>query len=473
METLAVWCERQTAFFTKAFKKRYVTFDPESRRLSYAEDECKPPKGALIVTKVARCCQVMEVKASDLFTLMIDGKHEDGKEDQWTLRMPTREVFEEWHQAIRSVCAAAGLMEPLNFGLPFIDPRTSLPFAQVPLEHLFRFAVLEKAVIHFFATVTLVTATTGKESHPARHHLVVGDKAIYIFTHNATILYCSLISHIRRIYQGPEATFFAVHVKSPEPDIVVKDFSGGTQVASILARLFSVTTGKSLSVMPINVPTAEVLAESQQLRLSGDEGYKLHVVSPTTKMRLRQVIDANRDGAGAGSNNGLNTNGEDRTPAVDKSLLTEAATPGPADPLTALLLTIGLSEYAPRLLSQHVDLDVLQCMDVSDLMTFGVSDATHCRKILDAASQLDTASPAVGTDAALDTLTPKAAYPTGKAAVGVTLSDDDDDDDIHLPLPPRMELTLDDDSDEELLPPAPPPVKVAGPPAIVLDDDDL
>ncbi|RNC30603.1 hypothetical protein TcCL_Unassigned06878, partial [Trypanosoma cruzi] len=249
----------------------------------------KPPKGVIIVTKMVRCCQVMEVKTSDLFTLIVDGSHEDGKEDQWTLRMPNRQVFEEWTEVIGNVCAAAGLMQPLNFGLPSIDPRTNLPFAQVPLEYLFKFAVLEKAVIHFFGTVTLVTSTTGKDNHPARHNLVVGDKAIYIFTQNATILYCSLISHIRRIYHGPEATFFAVHVKSPAPDIVVKDFSEGAQVAFILARLFHVTTGKSLSVMPINVPTAEVLVESQQLRLNGDEGYKLHVVSPTTKLRLRQV----------------------------------------------------------------------------------------------------------------------------------------------------------------------------------------
>ncbi|RNE99958.1 hypothetical protein TraAM80_07899 [Trypanosoma rangeli] len=471
MDTLAVWCERQTAFFTKAFKKRYVTFNPEFRRLLYAEEESKPPKGVIIVTKVVRCCQVMDVKASDLFMLMVDGNQENGKEDQWTLRMPTRDVFDKWYQAIASVCAAAGLMEPLNFGLPSVDPRTNLPFAQLPLEHLFRFAVLEKAVIHFFATATLVTSNTGKGNHPVRHHFVVGDRAIYIFTHTATILYCSLISNIRRIYQSPEATFFAVHVKFPEPDIVVKDFLEGAQAAFVLTRLFQVTTGKSLSVLPINVPTAEVLVESEQLRLSGGEGYELHVVSPITKTRLRQMIDANKDGKDASDNSGLNTNGRGQAKKLDKAFAVEDAVPGSTDSLTALLLKIGLSEYAPRLLSRHVDLDVLQCMDVPDLMTFGVSDAVHCQRILDAASQLDAAAPAVGGNAALDVFVPTTANPTGKAAGGVMLSDDDDE--IDLSVPPRKGVTLDDDSDEELLPPASPVINMAKPPAIIFDDDDL
>ncbi|EKG03331.1 hypothetical protein TCSYLVIO_005630 [Trypanosoma cruzi] len=472
MNTISVWCERQTASFTKAFKKRYVTFDPESRKISYAENEQKPPKGVIIVTKMVRCCQVMEVKTSDLFTLIVDGSHEDGKEDQWTLRMPNRQVFEEWTEVIGNVCAAAGFMQPLNFGLPSVDPRTNLPFAQVPLEYLFKFAVLEKAVIHFFGTVTLVTSTTGKDNHPARHNLVVGDKAIYIFTQNATILYCSLISHIRRIYHGPEATFFAVHVKSPAPDIVVKDFSEGAQVAFILARLFHVTTGKSLSVMPINVPTAEVLVESQQLRLNGDEGYKLHVVSPTTKLRLRQVIDTNKDGRSLSGSVNMNANGGGQKHGVDKALAVEPTVVAPADPLTTLLHKIGLPEYASKLLSQHVDLDVLQCMDVSDLMTFGVSNKSHCQMILDAAMRSDTADPENVDDDALDAFDPKAGYPSGKPVGGVTLSDDEDDE-IDLFVPPQRTVTLDEDSDEELLPSRTPAVNVSKPPAIVIDDDDL
>ncbi|ORC91521.1 uncharacterized protein TM35_000051170 [Trypanosoma theileri] len=469
MSSISVWCERQTASFTKAFKKRFVTFEQESRRLSYSEDDRKPPKDVLIITKVVRCCQVMEVKMSELFTLMIDGNHEDGREDQWTLRMPSRQVFEEWNEILWNACAAAGLMEPYNCGLPPVDPRTNVAFAQVPLEYLFKFAVLEKAVIHFFASVTLVTPLVKKDSQPGQHILVVGDKAIYIFNQGALIMYCSLISHIRKIHHGADATFFAIQIKSPAPDIVVKDFSEGVQLASILSRLFQVTTGKRLNIMPINVPTAELLVDSQQLRLSGDEGYKLKAVPPSTKMRLRQAIDANREATGGVSNENEIQQPQDMgevAGALDNTDIDSA------DPLTKLLHRIGLPQYGPTLLSQHVDLDVLQCMDASDLMTFGVTNESHCHKILNAAlnSEMDdlnitneklTAS----TAPAVSTTIPQ------KSGVGVTLSDDDDDFDLVIPPPRQGGVVLDDDSDEDPLA-SKPAARGAANPAIIIDDDD-
>ena len=47
-----------------------------------------------------------------------------------------------------------------------------------------------------------------------------------------------------------------------------------------------------------------------------------------------------------------------------------------------MLKEIGLPQYAAALLKQHVDIDVLQCMDLTDFETFGVKDKAHCEAIL-------------------------------------------------------------------------------------------
>ncbi|KEG11629.1 Tcc1i14-2.7 [Trypanosoma grayi] len=468
MSPLSVMCERQTTSFTKAFKKRYVTFDRESRKLSYAEDDSKPPKGVIIVTKVVRCCQVMKVKAAELLTLMIDGNHEDGRADQWTLRMPTLQLFEEWNETLWTACAGAGLMEPYNYGLPPVDPRSNLPFAQVPLQHLFKFSGLEKMVIHFFGAITLLSSTVAKDTQSPHHVLVVGDRAIYVFNLNATVIYCSLISHIRKLHHGPEATFFALQLRPPAPDIVVKDFSGAVQVASVVGRLYQVATGKKLNIMPINVPTAEVLVESQQLRLSAGEGYKLQMVPPSTKLRLRQAIDAKRDETDADA-----YGNSDEKPQTGNGATADSSTyPDSADPLTKLLHGIGLSQYAPTLLSQHVDLDVLKCMDASDLNTFGVMDKSHCQKILEAALRSEMDFLGVGNGNGNASATP----PTGvanPAAGGIALSDDDDDDDLVLPATRQKSVSLDDDSDVELPAKKAPAANAAKPAITIVDDDDL
>ncbi|KAH9593161.1 Sterile alpha motif domain [Trypanosoma melophagium] len=424
-----------------------------------SSDDRKPTKDVLIITKVIRCCQVMEVKTSELLTLMIDGNHEDGREDQWTLRMPSRQVFDEWNEILWNACAAAGLMEPYNCGLPPVDPRTNVSFAQVPLEYLYKFAVLEKALIHFFVPVTLLTPSLKKDSHSGQHILVVGDKPIYIFNQAALMMYCSLISHIRKIHHGEDATFFAVQIKSPAPDIVVKDFSEGVQLASILSRLFEVTTGKRLNIMPINVPTAELLVDSQQLSLIGDEGYKLKAVPPGTKMLLRQAIDAIREATGGVSDKSEKQQSQDMgevTSALDNTDIDSS------DPLTKLLHSIGLPQYRPTLLNQHVDLDILQRMDASDLMTFGVTNESHCHRILNAAmsSEMDalkitndkpTASTVTTTTTTTTNTTTTTTTTTApqKSGVAVTLSGDDDD-----PLVSK------------------PPAKGAANPPIIIDDDD-
>lgn len=471
MNTISIWCERQTSSFTKAFKKRYVTFEIECRKLSYAEDDRKCPRDTIIVTNIVRVCQVMEVREHELLTLIIDGKRADGKEEHWTLRMPDRQSFDEWTEILWTACAYAGLMGPFNSGLPPVDPLTKLPFAQVPLEHLFTFALLERAVIYFFDTVTLFTPTVKKDHRSGRQRLVVGDKAVYVFDDKAAVLHCSRISSINYICYGSDANFFAISFQPPEADIVVKDFTNSNQLASVLNTLFYAATNQEVTVVPITVPTAEMLVESYQLRLSGSENYKLHLIPPTNKARLRQKIDAGCDGAFDNVTTEVNNFEEtSKQQEINDGLLAgESNDPEGNEPLVMLLCKIGLHQYSSLLLSQHVDLDVLQCMDASDLMTFGIKNEEHCKKILDAVVNTDMGNlEKVDDDELSLVISPK---PAAKATVAgdIVLSDDDD---ICLLDKPRTAVVLDDDFDDDLfslLPAAPSAAK----PPIVLDDDDL
>lgn len=451
-----------------------MTFEIESRKLSYAEDDRKPPRDTIVLTNFVRLCQVMEVKEHELLTLTVDGKRADGKEEHWTLRMPDRQAFEEWTTTLWTACAHVGLMSPFNFGLPPVDPLTKLPFAQVPLEHLFTFALLERAVIYFFDTVTLLTSTVGKDHRPGRQRLVVGDKAVYVFDQKAAVLCCCRISKIDSIYYSPDATFFAIGLQPPASDIVMKDVNCSVQLASILNTLFLVTTSRELKVIPINVPTAEVLVESQQLRLDAAEGYKLQLIPPTNKARLCQKIDAGCDEIGDEINGKVNNFTE--KPKQHEEGMGDELTAGKFndlegnEPLVSLLCRIGLAEYASLLLSQHVDLDVLQCMDASDLMTFGIKSEEHCKKILDAVLNMDAdILEKIDCDESSLVFTSRPAV-NAIATEKITLSDDDDD--ICLPNQPRKAVVLDDDSDDELLPSLPAAVNTVKPPIVIDDDDD-
>ncbi|CUG87052.1 Hypothetical protein, putative [Bodo saltans] len=399
--------------YTKKWAARFCTFDPAARKFTYSESdkENASVKAYLILTKVIRCAELREgLMGPDVFTMNLEG-HLDGdsaKVEQWNMRFPNDEQFESWYEAMRRSLATAGLMEPYNYGLPPVDPRQGLPFARIPITHLFKFVLLEKAIVYSFTQLRFVdpTAVAGATNALADGVLVVGDKLLYLFRPNADVLRCTNLTNITQLHYTKGCTTVALTVKAPEADLVIQVPEGLDVMKHALSVQFrAMNGGKALPVTPIDADK-KIEAIAATMRIKPDEGYKIEVASPTAKSRLKHALDqyekqegvtfdpnAHRakkatekrqnsvglpsgsasptGGAAAGGGGG----GSSSTAGLDTTI-----------PLVRFLVRLGLTQYGAQLLKQHVDMDVLQCMDLVDLETFGVKNKEHGQKMLDSAN---------------------------------------------------------------------------------------
>lgn len=249
--------ERKTKY-TRKWTRRFCKFDATSRYLSYAnaEHESGPPKRTMLVNKMTRLSELVETDAFQLTTLLFDGPlvpnlsaataagdvvpHADDaqKSVQWAFRIPDRATFEVWYQWIRRSLAAAGFMSPLNGGLPASDPRHQLPYATVPLEHLFHFSRLEDAVMYSFLEVrcfdACAAAILGDDHNTMCGGVaIVGENAVHIFRSNATTICSFPITFVKTIrcshghqQQVDASRFCVLQLHAPEPDIVFECRSG-------------------------------------------------------------------------------------------------------------------------------------------------------------------------------------------------------------------------------------------------------
>jgi hypothetical protein len=520
----------RTTKYTKQWSKRYFTFDPSSRKLTYGKDDKSGPKGAICVTKIMRLSEQFEFKASspDLLSICVDGTLDDGKTDQWSMRFPDLDMFSVWYEAIRGAVSASGLMESVTFGLPQIDPRYNLPFATVPLESLHKFGLLEKAIIYFFghcgcftpagSGVAAVVGTSLLSGGSAQSDafLVIGDKHVYTFRPSADVIRCFLLSSITKIHHTPGTNFMAIQLEPPEADVIIRNTPKTKEITDILRRLCKVNSqGKEPPLVAITATSVEAFVEagSSFLRLTPDADFKPNIASPTPKSRLKFALDmyekkngskfgnAAAGGAGEGGSAGggklSGVTSLSSSPSGDgvRAGRKEASPPGPPPPTASTLQSLGgkeadmniplvrllhqlqLSQYTVCLLSQHVDLDVLQCMDESDLESFGVRNSAHRRLIMEAAAGGGSSRLSSADSVVLEPSPPGAGATTSVASPtkkqDIVLSDDDDD----LVVLPKAPLILLDDSDDDLLPTAGPgsPSASAPPapkPTINLDDDD-
>jgi hypothetical protein len=128
-------------------------------------------------------------------------------------------------------------------------------------------------------------------------------------------------------------------------------------------------------------------------------------------------------------------------------------------PIVRMLHRLNLQQYVVCLLSQHVDLDVLQCMDDSDLESFGVRSSAHRQLIISAAANNGEPTPSpsrskadsVSLDSSPVVSSVAPASPAKRPEI--VLSDDEDDLLVAVAAPAKAPLILLDDSDDDLLPP--------------------
>ena len=513
---LSGFIERTTKY-TKQWSKRYFTFDPSTRKLTYGKDDKSGPKGSVVVTKIVRLSEQFEFKASspDLLSINVDGTMDDGKAEQWSMRFPDADMFDKWYIAVRGAVSAAGLMDSMNFGLPLIDPRYNLPFATIPLENLHKFGLLEKAIVYFFgacavhakdtsAAVAQVGSSLLGSGSLQDTYFVIGDKHVYTFRPSADVVRCFLLSSLVKVHHTPGTTYMCLQLEAPEADLIIKNTSKTKEITEIVRKLFKVNgQGKELPLVAITASSVESFVETcSGLRLVADPDYKMNVASPTPKSRLKFALDMyeKKNGSKFGTKGGAlgttsassgsppsdradrkHSSPSAKEPAVSSSAVQSL---GGKDsdmsiPLVRLLTNLRLGQYIVPLLSQHVDLDVLQCMDDTDLETFGVKSAQHRKTILEAAGDGSRLASLASADSlSLDPVVPAksttgAASPQSSPKKEIVLSDDDDD----LIVAPKAPLILLDDSDDDLLPVVGPasPTGAAPPapkPTINLDDDD-
>lgn len=497
--------------YTKKWAARFCTFDPAARKFTYSDSEKEgaPTKAFLILTKVTRCSETREgLIGQDLFTMNLEG-HLDGdsaKVEQWNMRFQNDEQFELWYQSMRRSLATAGLMDPYNYGLPEVDPRQGLKFARIPLTHLCKFGLLEKAIVYSFTQLRYMDSAT---STLADGILVVGDKLVYLFRPNADVLRCTPITNIQKLHYTKGCTNICLSINPPEADLVCQVPESLEELKHALSVQFrAMNQGKALVVVPIDIEK-KIDAIATTMRLKHDADYKMEVASPTAKSRLKHALDQyeKQEGAKFDPNAHRAKKTQEKrqnsvgVPSGGSSPQGTAATGavGGLDvsiPLVRFLQKLELTQYGAQLLKQHVDMDVLQCMDLVDLETFGVKNKEHGQRILDAANNAafvaavlaggDAAATTAAPSAALTQPTeapasPQAASPQGPgspqaARPPITLSDSDDDDlDVLVQTASAKKpiIILDDDFDDDL--DLLPPVSQASPkkPAIVLDDDDI
>eukprot|EP00759_Apiculatamorpha_spiralis_P005750 PhF_6_TR13415/c0_g1_i3/m.21370 len=511
-------CAKTTKFWSKKFWKL------QGLQLSYKDSE-KDEKYKQSI-EIAKLSRTAEKEGGDLYGIIIEaapavGSSSSGKDqkvEKWYVRVADTELFTEVHKLLVAALVHWGKLEDPSYGLPAADPRTNLPFVDVPLEHLMRFALLGKAVMHYFGEVTekFVPAKKAKPFVTDRRVVVVSDKNLYVCKNTSDITRCIKITDIQQIYYHPPAVGIQVEHGSNEFDVFFTDMANIELFIKSVATLFTyLTHGKILPVSSF----PSVGSIDAEMHLGRPEGYQMQLALPTSKKNLKKALDVfaqkvrqmladgQLDAATAANNplvlQYLQQMQQQQGGSGGVSLLPTLAPPSnipKTNPVGLFLIHLKLDRLYHVLTSRKVDWDVLHFVELPDLEAFGVSDPADRATIMNAihntefmeqverqaneyAKQVnssvgggggagDVVQLSVTQPAATTTMTPTKPVDTRKPIIL------DDDDDILAattkggPPKPKPKISLDDDDDDIILPPkGAATVPVAKKP-IALDDDD-
>eukprot|EP00759_Apiculatamorpha_spiralis_P039320 PhF_6_TR38140/c0_g1_i1/m.56965 len=468
------------------YGKKYIVLQGPKLTMHDAEKgECK---GDLVLNSVTRTAE----QGGEMYGLLITGQ--SGTE--WALRAGDGASFVNWYNTIYAVLQSMGKVRPRNCGLPPEDPRTKLPFVDVPPEHLAKFVYLDSSVLHWFSPVKKlgVKSAIALKTPIEERIVVLGDKYIYVCKPTGDITRCMKILDIAKIFAsgantpaGQDGTI-GISMKAPDYDILFTVADANRLVGYIRQVYKYLTKGRDLPV--VEAAPNDITA---QCNLARPDRWEMVLVLPTSKSQLKKAFDvfAQKTGlkvlpdaktpgspAGAVSQGGpASPSGGGGAPAPGgKSEENEAPGFVPrTDPMGFFLIKLNLEQYYAPLRKQKVDIDVLEFMEEADLTHFGITDPAHRKRILDTfgnpvlieeirneAALLRQRAKAKGAEGSKEEeYAPLAPTQSTQPAAPAKPVDD-------VPPPkPKGPISLDDDDD--LLPPPKPAAKKA---AISLDDDD-
>ena len=444
--------------------------------------------------------------------------------------------------------------------LPPTDPRNGIPFIDVPSAFLGKFGDLERAVLYWFAPITKYGApSTFSRSYSTEERIAFcSDTAFYITKPNSEVTRCLRISQIEEVItnEGTDSDpFLGIRLQRPDYDVLL---SGPTvdQLLTCILRLYkSSQMGKAIDVSHAK-SVADVPLDKLMLKRPG--GYSMKLIVPTQRDKLRKALDefgkknnlkftdegvvvSPNQGSAAAPTTGQPSSANGKSQRSPATRPIASGTPPPAtsavksttsplqqqqqqDPyhdlppelrenrLFMLLDSVGCAKYFQLLYSQNVDIDIVECMDETDLRTYGIQNTAHVNKIMEAIAQIhhqhaaaakessgsrpspdpklqQQSQPSATTSTASRVLSPSQPLPPAtRVSVPITLSDsdldEDDDDDLDVvPFAGRgasgsggMKIVLSSDDDDDDLPPPPPAAAAPNKPAaaaVVLDEDDL
>ena len=474
--------------YIKTWSSRFATFEAPSRKFSYGKSESKPASGGvMVVKKVYRASEKdpkLNLADADIFSFIVEGNASNGEEEVWRFRSKSMDQFHQWYFTIRHALAASSDMEPFHYGLPLKDPRTDLQFTIVPPDYLFRFSLLDRAIMYNFQGVKLYCNPDIAEP-PEDVVLVIGDRSLYIFRLTADVHRCVPLVDIRKIYTT--GTGLMGLVIPNEYDILCSYCHPETY--TVLLRIQnSMQPSTKERYPPASVDTHDFsLAElHRRLNLQPPENYRINLIPPTPKSKLRLAMDLYEKQTGekfvygsvirppsqqrsqpASPDRAAGGGGEATAPKHASAGSDEATES--ADPMAVLLTKLGLSRYFVTLQQQHLDVEILSCMEPDDLESFGVRDPADRTAIVTTARGEPTswkrgprtdAEPSTEKNAESSPVMPVGGNihkngdgappaPAPKKAFVINLDSDDDDGAVAtMPVPKKMTITLSDDEDD-------------------------
>lgn len=355
---------------------------------------------------------------------------------------------------------------------PVVDPRFGLRLVDVPPELVSKFSNLDRAVLYWFSVVKKFGSPskfTGNMSVDDRVSFC-GDKAFYVTKMNGEVTRCAKIQKLKQIFtnvtdEDSEGAFVVLQFSPPEYDVCISSPTVHVLVRSLEAIYLTLSGGVQLPVHPCRQ------ISDVELQLGRPSNFTMTMVLPTTKDQLKKALDeyAKKNGIKFSSEGivarNVDSSSVDRS--TEKNQLPDSCAKSPeadekrptTDPMECFLIAVGCHSLFMQLYSQNVDLDILECMDETDLRTYGVTDSRAIERILQGLQNRD-----VMTKVLEDVGTARKSW----AAPSPSKKQNDQPMTVSpAPVPPRPVIVLDSDEEGETV------ENVAKPkPEIVLDSDD-
>lgn len=274
----------KTAKYTKKWVKRHLTY--QDRLLGYAMAEGQTAKHSLVVSKVTRGAE----NGMEPLCLVVEGTGTDSKPAQFVFKLEKLEEFEVWYLRLCQSLAHYQLMEMPKDGFPLFNPRTGIPFVDVPLELLQVFHPLDRLVLHHFSKATVKHVVEGK--HLDKVNVVfIGDLCLYVCEMDANMRRSIPVKDIHRLITADDDGVMTIGVQCnlPEFDLMFSlPPDQGELFVKVLCTLHfhhGAKTGTRLKREKYKLNDIK-----PQLSLEPNEFYELKIGLPMSKKFMMKLV---------------------------------------------------------------------------------------------------------------------------------------------------------------------------------------